>query len=471
MHIPSQPSRLPPVRSLALKLVLAFLLVSLIVAALGGVIARWLTEQEFSRLVSERAQSRFVAEFSAYFQVNRSWEGVNEYLSFTRPKDIPNEPRPGIPGVEDSMQPFRPPFVYVLTDAEGRVVLPSAPYLLDQVLSQYELQKAAPVEVDGQVVGYALPTGELPELDPREQRYMQRTNLALLYAALGATAIALLLGLWLARTLTHPLGELTEAIRRMSAGQLEQRVDVSSQDELGQLGEAFNQMSSRLSQAVKQRRQMTADIAHDLRTPLTVIAGYVEALRDRVLQPTPQRFETIHTEVQHLLRLVEDLRTLSLADAGELALQRDLVNPRALMERLAAAYSQKAENQGVELRLQVGPDLPLFCADEERMVEVLGNLISNALRHTPSGGRITLAVESQPEGLELRVEDTGEGIPEEALPYVFDRFYRVDPARSQQEGESGLGLAIARSLVEAHAGRIEVESQVGRGSVFKVWVK
>jgi len=284
-------------------------------------------------------------------------------------------------------------------------------------------------------------------------------------------AIALLLGLWLAHTLTHPLGELTEAIRRMSAGQLEQRVDVSSQDELGQLGEAFNQMSSRLSQAVKQRRQMTADIAHDLRTPLTVIAGYVEALRGRVLQPTPQRFETIHTEVQHLLRLVEDLRTLSLADAGELALQRDLVNPRALMERLAAAYSQKAENQGVELRLQVGPDLPLFCADEERMVEVLGNLISNALRHTPSGGRITLAVESQPEGLELRVEDTGEGIPEEALPYVFDRFYRVDPARSQQEGESGLGLAIARSLVEAHAGRIEVESQVGRGTVFKVWVK
>ena len=463
--------RLPPIRSLALKLVLAFLLISLIVAALGGLIARWLTEQEFSRLVSERAQSRFITEAAAYYQVYGSWDGVEAFLSVDRGREVPFDPRFLNPGGNIPGQPFQPPFGFVLADGTGRVLVPSAIYRKGQILSPGELSQALSVDVDGQGVGYALSTGEPPGLDVRELRYMQRTNLALLYAALGATAIALLLGLYLARSLTRPLGELTEAIRRISDGQLEQSVAIDTQDELGQLGEAFNQMSTRLSLAVQQRRQMTADIAHDLRTPLTVIAGYVEALRDRVLQPSPQRFETIHTEVQHLLRLVEDLRTLSLADAGELSLQMDTINPRLLLERLAVAYAQKAKNQGVELQLETMAELPAIHADEERMAEVLGNLISNALRHTPAGGKIILAAEGRQDGVELRVEDSGDGIPSEALPFVFDRFYRVDPSRTRQDEESGLGLAIARSIVEGHGGKIDVVSQLGRGSTFKVWLK
>jgi two-component system, OmpR family, sensor histidine kinase BaeS len=463
--------RLFPIRSLALKLVLAFLFISLVVAALGGIISRLLTEQEFGRLVSERAQNRFVTEAAAYYQLNHSWEGIDLYFRLNQPPEIPFQPRPGDPGASEPSQPFQPPFVFVLVDANGRVIVPSGGYYKGQSLTSEQLSKTVPVEVEGQVVGRVLPTGVLPTLDPREERYLQRTNLALLYAALASTAIALVLGWWLARTLTRPLGELTEAIQRMSAGQLEQRVEINTQDELGQLGEAFNQMSVRLSQAVQQRRQMTADIAHDLRTPLTVIAGYVEALRDRVLQPSAQRFETIHIEVQHLLRLVEDLRTLSLADAGELTLQTGALQAEPLLDRVAAAYAQKATQQGIDLLVQVEPGLPVFHADEERIVEVLGNLMTNALRHTPPGGKITLGAKRAMEWIELRVEDTGEGIPEDALPYLFDRFYRVDPSRTQEDEESGLGLAIARSIVEAHGGRIDVESQLGKGSTFKVLLK
>jgi signal transduction histidine kinase len=320
--------------------------------------------------------------------------------------------------------------------------------------------------VDGQAVGYALAIGSAPPLDPREERYLARTNQALFLAGLAATLVALLLGILLARSLTRPLGELTAAIRRMAGGQLEQQVRVRSSDEVGQLAVAFNQMSADLARSNQARRQMTADIAHDLRTPLTVIAGYAESLRDGVLKPTPDRFDVIYTETQHLQRLVEDLRILSLADAGELRLNRQPLMVDGLLLRVVSAYAQQANQAGIELQVDCPPDLPPVVADEERLAQALGNLVSNALRHTPDGGRITLGARRQADGLQLRVQDTGEGIPPEALPMIFERFYRVDAAR--QGSESGLGLAIVRSLVDAHGGSVQVESQMGRGACFMI---
>jgi len=191
-----------------------------------------LTEQEFSRLVSERAQSRFITEVAAYYEVFGSWDGVEAFLSADPKREVPFDPRFLNPGSNIPGQPFQSPFGFVLADETGRVLVPSAIYRKGQVVLTGDLSQAFPVEVNGQVVGYALSTGEPLELDVRELRYMQRTNLALLYAALGATAIALLLGLYLARSLTRPLGELTEAIHRMSEGQLDQHVAINTQDEL-----------------------------------------------------------------------------------------------------------------------------------------------------------------------------------------------------------------------------------------------
>jgi signal transduction histidine kinase len=262
----------------------------------------------------------------------------------------------------------------------------------------------------------------------------------------------------------------------MADGELSQNVPVDSQDELGELARAFNHMSADLSQAMAARRQMTADIAHDLRTPLTVVSGYLEALRDGDLKPTQPRFEMMYDEAQSLLRLVEDLRMLSLADAGRLTLNRVPIAPGTLLERLKATYQHAADQASVGLTLDAAPDLPAIRVDVDRMMQVLGNLMSNALRYTAAGGQIRLqarrgrteASDGEPKRVEITVADTGSGIPADAIPHIFDRFYRVDEARAQQADESGLGLAIVRSIVEAHGGRIDVASEVGVGTTFTI---
>jgi signal transduction histidine kinase len=279
---------------------------------------------------------------------------------------------------------------------------------------------------------------------------------------------ALFVGILLARNLTRPLRDLTGAIHAMTSGQLKQEVPVRSNDELGELTQAFNRLSADLTHSNELRRQMTADIAHDLRTPLTVVNAYIDGLRDGVFKPTPERFEAMHAEMAHLQRLVDDLRTLSLADAGELPMQRVPVAYPALLDRLAAAYAPQAQARGIALQVSTEPGLPDTFADPERMIQVLGNLVSNALRYTPPGGQITLSARPRGGAIALAVQDTGAGIAPEALPHVFDRFYRGDPARNQEGDESGLGLAIAKSITEAHGGKIEVESELGQGTTFTV---
>ncbi|MBK8986150.1 MAG: HAMP domain-containing histidine kinase [Chloroflexi bacterium] len=213
---------------------------------------------------------------------------------------------------------------------------------------------------------------------------------------------------------------------------------------------------------------MTADIAHELRTPLSIILGYTESLRDGILSPDAATFDILHDEAQHLNRLVQDLRTLSLAEAGELSLAFDTVAPADLLRGVAAKYTHQADQQTIALRVAADKGLPTIEVDPGRMEQVLGNLVSNALRYTPSGGQILLAAaQTQPDKLAIRVTDTGQGIAADDLPRVFDRFYKADPSRAAQ-GESGLGLAIARSLVTMHGGSIWAESARGVGTTFVI---
>lgn len=456
-------------RSLTLKLALAFLVVGVIGTALAAGLARWIMFNEFGNLVLDEGRSDFIDAVSTYYQANGSWDGVARSLPPIGAMPAPHpQPQPPPQGAEHpGAQPLLS-FAFALVDQDGYVVVPAGTYQVGDIVSPGELEQGTDIEIDGQFVGIVLTTGEAPELSPREELFLTRINWALLYAALGATLIALLLGLFLARKLTRPLRELTAASQAMARGDLEQQVTIRSQDELGELAAAFNRMSAELTRANQARRQMTADIAHDLRTPLTVIKGYTEALRDGDLLPASATFETIYQEAEHLSHLIEDLRMLSLVDAGELTLHRQAVQPKDMLDRTAAAHLPQAQQSGIALNVDAAADLPPIYVDPERLAQVLGNLVGNAMRYTPEGEQITLAARQQAGALQITVQDTGVGIDRVDLPHIFDRFYRSDDARETNEGESGLGLAIAKSLVEAHGGTITVASTQGAGSTFTI---
>lgn len=449
-------------RSLTLKLLGAFLVVSLIGIVGVALLAGRITVRAFDLYFLEQARQNFMATTTNYYRQTGSWQGLNEFLR-QQNRQPPPPPQAGA----SSPPPVTPP-PFILVDQNGQLVVPGIAYRPGDRLPETLLARGTPLEIDGRVVGAILDPDEDLVRNPAEAEFLARINRTLLYAALGAAAIALLLGILLARALTRPLRELTAATQAIAQGHLQQSVPVRSEDELGQLAAAFNQMSDDLARANQLRRQMTADIAHDLRSPLAVIAGYIESLRDGVLQPNPEMFDTLHTEAQHLQHLVEDLRTLSLADANELPLQRQPVRVVNLLNRPALAYRTQAEQQQITLQVEANDSWPEINIDPERMAQVLSNLVSNALRYTPAGGKITLSAQTQNGAVTLMVQDTGSGIHPQDLPHIFDRFYRADTSRQQNEGESGLGLAIARAIVQAHGGEIFVESEVNWGTTFKV---
>jgi signal transduction histidine kinase len=355
-------------------------------------------------------------------------------------------------------------------DTQGNVVFSQGDPGATQRLLQDDQAHRVPIEVDGSVVGQLIlgPPRPPPGPGSPEAQFLLNITRVVTYSALGATVAALLLGILLARTLTRPIRELTAATQRLARGEFGQQVAVRARDELGQLAAAFNQMSAELAHAGELRRQMTADIAHELRTPLSIILGYTESLSDGKLPATQETFDIMHEEAQHLSRLIEDLRALSLAEAGELPLARHRITPRALLERVMLAHVPETRQRGISIDLDTQPGLPEIEVDAGRMAQVLENLMSNALRYTPEHGHITLSAGAEGNTVCLDVRDNGVGIAPEDLPYVFNRFYRADRSRQHTGRESGLGLAIARSIVEAHGGSISAASTVGEGTTFTI---
>lgn len=264
--------------------------------------------------------------------------------------------------------------------------------------------------------------------------------------------------------IARPLSDVMAAADALAAGDLTARVPARYNGEFGRLGHSFNRMAEELERAEQQRRNLTADVAHELRTPLHIIQGNLEGILDGVYEPTAEHIQATLEETQQLARLVEDLRTLSLAEMGQLPLVREPVNADELLADVVTSFSGQAEAAGIQLQRNGDTGLWII-ADAGRLDQVLGNLVANSLRHTPAGGQVTLAAEAVEGGVRLIVADNGAGIAAEELPFIFDRFWRGDRARSHAGGAgSGLGLAIARQLVQAHGGRIWAESERGRGT-------
>jgi signal transduction histidine kinase len=444
-------------RSLTLKLTLAFMLVGLVGVVLVAVLVGGLTRREFDQFVLDRYQSGIIEQAAAYYETTGSWDGLDNF--FLRQSQR----------AEGRRTDMRRAVLYLL-DADGQVVVDNRNPDLQNTSAQPDKSLAVPVESAGQVVGFiqfTFPTGTFDmERLPPELEFLSRVNRAIVVSALVAMLLALLIGATLASTISRPVRELTAATKALAGGDLGHQVPVRTDDEVGELAQSFNQMSADLARSNQIRKQMTADIAHDLRTPLSVILGYSEALADGKLPGNVETYGAMHLQAQHLSRLIDDLRTLSLADAGQLSLQRREVDPLDLLEHTALANLPQAEARRITLNVQ-GERGTVILVDPDRLVQVLGNLVGNALRHTPDGGTVTLSTEPSGGQICMQVRDNGSGIAPNDLPHVFDRFYRADQSRTG-DGSSGLGLAIARSLIEAHGGQISVTSETGHGSCFTV---
>lgn len=440
-------------RTLRTKLLLTFLLISVVGTVFTAVVVRLSNERAFNTLLLEQSRFNFGQNALVYYESNGSWQGVAHAL------------RPNAPGAPNPPPPF------ALADRQGRVVIPNGPYQLGATLPPPLLEEGVPLMQNGAQIATIVTNERTVPRDPAAITYAAQTNRALLIGAVAATAVAIVLAILLARTLTQPLQELATASRQISQGELQQELPIRTNDELGDLAAAFNQMSADLARATQTRRQMTADIAHDLRTPLTVLSGYLEAMSDGTLAATPARLQLMQDEVLVLTRLVEDLRTLSLADAGELVLQIEPLNVNELLAQVQAAYLPQAAEQGVDIVAHTAVDNPIVAGDEARLRQALGNLLSNSLRYTQAGDTIALECESKSdERVALTIADTGAGIPTADLPHVFDRFYRADPARQAGTGGSGLGLAIVKSVVTAHGGRVVADSVPGEGATFTIFL-
>ncbi len=281
-----------------------------------------------------------------------------------------------------------------------------------------------------------------------------------------AAGIALVLARFLARGMTQPLRDMAAAAKRMETGEYGVRVQTASRDEVGRLATAFNRMSGELENLETSRRDLVANVSHELKTPITAIRAHLENLLDGVERPDPQLLQVMLTQTERLGRLVEQLLDLSKLESGEVPLRRSDVALPPLVDRVISEIEVARPACGVQIRPSLPPGLPHVDADPERVHQVLFNLVDNAVRFTGRGGDVIVSAGRRNGFVEVRVSDTGSGIAPEHLPRLFERFYRADTARSRDDGGTGIGLAIARSVVEAHGGQIRAESRVGEGSVF-----
>ncbi len=435
---------------LTTKLILAFLLVSLFSSGVIVASTRVATNREFDKFVNDRYKNELVDELEIYYIENKTWDGIEgTFVPFDR-----NHSRPG-----DLQILF-----FSIADTSGRILVPGRRYALGEIISPDTLSSGTQIQFENNTVGILL-YDTAPDRSPIEAEFIHRINNSIFLSGLGTVILALILGTILSRTITRPIRELTTATKKMADQKFGHTVPVHSKDEIGELAESFNKMSGDLARSFNLRKQMTADIAHELRTPLSLIIGHAEAVHDGVLPPSAENFEIIREEAERLEQLVNDLRTLSLADAGELSLDFQPVEIHKLLSDIKAHYMIPFNQKRISLNLEPAPGIVSANLDPIRFSQVLTNILDNALRYTPENGHVDISTKQVDTQIEIAIQDSGQGVTPEEAAHLFDRFYRADPSRSRtrDDGGSGLGLAIAKSIIEMHRGKIWAESEKGKG--------
>ena len=438
--------------SLRFRLIIAFISVVLVTIGAISIFVTQRTLAEIRRFEEHREQifaSRMELVLFGYYHQNGSWEGIQPFV----------EQMGSLYGQQ-----------IILTDQDGVVVGDSEGDLLGEQYQPGSPGRAILTPWKEEIPG-TLFISSPSAVDPISLwRLSGPINQYILWGGLIAGGIALVITFFLSRRILAPIRALTSAARHLGRGDFSQRVQIKDRSELGELANTFNSMASDLERAEQLRRNLVADVAHELRTPLSNLRGYLEAARDGVIKPDTDTIRSLDEEAALLSRLVDDLQDLSLAEAGKLKLvlqAEDL--PQLISQTIATAQAQAVAKR-VLVSIDLPDKLPQVSIDSHRISQVLRNLLENAVAHTTKDDSITLAARQQGNWVEVSVTDTGEGIPAEDLPNVFERFYRVDKSRARATGGSGLGLTIAKRLVEAHGSKIEVKSEPGKGSCFSFTV-
>ena len=511
------------IKSLIFKLLGAFLLVIAVGTLVMSLLISSSTKDAFTLYSTKNSQAiaiRLAPSLTSYYLESNSWDGVDTYLasvsllndsnfapgtvgsdqSVSGPAATPDfsqtpTPQPTLPeiqstttgpgqgqGIGQGLGPnpnggpngfgdpnSNPPTDMMnaldqrvtLADADDKVIYDSSDQLVGQKLSDTELANGIVIKANDVKVGTLIVSPKnLNTSETRSGEFLTSVNQAVVNSSIIAAVIALIIGTVLFSSITAPLRQLTKAANSIAKGDLSQRVNIHTRDEIGELGTSFNSMAESLSKAEIQRKHWMADVAHELRTPLAAIQATLEGMQDGILPMDREQVDSLYEESTLLNRLIGDLRILSLAEAGQIKLECIPTDIPAFLQKIADHWKVQASQKEVLILIEPAADLPQLCMDSYRMSEVINNLVANALRYTPKQGSIRIAAKkiSDPESIEITITDTGSGIDAENLPHVFDRFYRADKSRTRSSGGSGLGLAIVKQLVDAHHGTITADS-------------
>jgi signal transduction histidine kinase len=431
--------------SLRYKILVAIVLVVFTGVVVTALYATRSTTGAFRKYVAQGQairENHFTVMLTGYYGTGQTWDGVQPFVVQMA----------GMTGER-----------IVLTNANRVVVADSDGILIGKSAgSNWNAKITGP---NSTTVGYLY--FNLPEdAQASMTNYLLSVTQSAWVGALIAVIIALVATLLLSSRILHPIEELTAAARKMQNGDLSTRVKVASRDEVGELAQSFNGMADNLAKQEQLRKNLISDVAHELRTPLSNIRGYLEAAKDGIVEPDGEWVDTLFDEAMLLNRLIDDLQELAQADAGHLHLELAAVDLGQVIRSTVDTLLPISLKLGMELTCEIPADLPNVTADSQRVGQVLRNLINNALDYTPAGGWITIQARAEGAFVRVAVMDTGSGIAPEHLPFLFERFFRADPSRSRSTGGSGLGLAIVKQLVQAQGGQVGVESYPGRGSLF-----
>jgi two-component system, OmpR family, sensor histidine kinase BaeS len=441
------------------KIIISLTTVIIIMGLFQSLFFQTRVEKIFENYLSESDQMRIgmiKQAVTSYYVSTGSLKGVDQIIENSNQMNM---------NMGNMMGRMAGTIGITILNASGEIVVDTTTKNMEDKNSSVKEPLVIKGETIGTFIAYPVKSDSVSHL---EQQFVQSVNVTILLGFLVAVLLSLIIGLFLSKKITKPLTQLVSGIEQVSKGKTNFRVSIDSKDEFRQLGDAFNKMTETLERTEHIRKSLVADVAHELRTPLAIIRAKLESIQAGALEATEEVILNVSDEVYRLSRLVNDLQQLSLAESKTLPLHKDRTEINSFMESILSQFQWFADEKDISIHFNKSSTDIFLRIDRDRITQVIVNLLGNALRYTPKNGTVTVNVKVEGKSVVLSFQDTGPGIDEQKLPFIFERFYRVDESRKRDDGGAGLGLSIAKGFVEIHGGDIKVTSTKGEGATFEV---